>query len=52
MPAQALAKNSFGSVTIAAKEPLTIFGDIGELANNKLDPNASLRSRVSEKKNL
>ena len=47
MPAKSLAKNSFES-HIAANEPLTIFGDIGELANSKLDPNASFFSRVSK----
>lgn len=32
---------------IAAKLPFTIFGDIGELANNKLDPKFSFFCRVS-----
>lgn len=34
---------------MAAKLPLTIFGDIGELANNKLEPKFSFFSRVSGK---
>lgn len=46
IPAYAFAKNSSESM-IAAKLPLTIFGDMGELASNKLDPKASFFSRVS-----
>lgn len=37
---------------IAAKLPFTIFGDIGEFARSKLDPNSaflSLVSRISRK---
>lgn len=34
---------------MAANEPFTILGDIGELASNKLEPNASFFSRVSVK---
>lgn len=47
MPAYALDRNSSVS-KMAAKEPFTIFGDIGELASNNDDPNASFFSRVSE----
>jgi hypothetical protein len=32
---------------MAAKLPFTIFGDIGELASNKLDPKFSFFCRVS-----
>jgi hypothetical protein len=32
---------------MAAKLPLTIFGDIGELASRRLDPKLEFRSRVS-----
>lgn len=32
---------------MATNEPFTIFGDIGELANSRLEPNASFISRVS-----
>lgn len=46
MPAYAFAKNSSASI-MAAKLPLTIFGDIGELANKRLEPKASFFSRVS-----
>lgn len=47
MLAYALARNSSVS-NMAAKEPFTIFGDIGELASSNDDPNASFFSRVSE----
>lgn len=46
IPAYALAKKSSAS-RIAAYEPLTIFGDNGEFANNKLEPKASFFSFVS-----
>lgn len=46
IPAQVLARNSSAS-KIAANDPLTIFGDIGEFASNKLEPKASFFSRVS-----
>lgn len=46
MPAYVLARNSSAS-KIAANDPLTIFGDIGEFASNKLDPKASFFSLVS-----
>ena len=32
---------------MAAKLPLTIFGDIGELASRRLDPKLEFRSRIS-----
>lgn len=35
---------------MAANEPLTIFGLMGELAKSRLEPNASFLSRVSETK--
>uniref|UniRef100_A0A8W7Q1B2 Uncharacterized protein n=1 Tax=Anopheles coluzzii TaxID=1518534 RepID=A0A8W7Q1B2_ANOCL len=40
MPAYTFARNSSAS-KMAANEPFTIFGDIGELASRRLDPNAS-----------
>lgn len=46
MPAYAFAKKSSAS-NIAAYDPLTIFGDNGEFANNKLEPKASFFSFIS-----
>uniref|UniRef100_A0A182UNE8 Uncharacterized protein n=2 Tax=gambiae species complex TaxID=44542 RepID=A0A182UNE8_ANOME len=46
MPAYTFARNSSAS-KMAANEPFTIFGDIGELASRRLDPNASFFSRYS-----
>lgn len=46
MPAYVLARNSSAS-KIAAKDPLTIFGDMGEFERSKLDPKASFFVFVS-----
>lgn len=35
---------------MAAKLPLTILGDMGELASRRLEPKSSLRARVSAKR--
>lgn len=51
IPAYALAKNSSAS-NMAANDPFTIFGDIGELASSKLEPKASFFSFVSWKEKL
>lgn len=37
---------------MAANDPFTIFGDIGELASSKLEPKASFFSFVSWKEKL